>query len=260
MTLFQSFILGITQGITELLPISSSAHLVLIPHIFGWESQSTSFDIILHAGTLFALIVYFKKELILLITKFKQQSNQKLLINLIITTIPASVIGLLCNDFIEQNLKSLQVIVIMMITIGLIFLFTDKIIKSNNKNISQLSYKNSLIIGCTQILSFIRGTSRSGIMMIGGIVNGLSLDQSAKYAFLAGIPIIAGASIYQSIEFISEGFGNLELINIAIGFASAFISSLLAIKFTLSFLKNRGLAVFGIYRIIVGILILIILL
>lgn len=257
MTALHSLLLGLVQGITELLPISSSAHLVLIPKLFNQELQSTSFDIILHSGTLLALVIYFKNDLLNLVKNIKQEKNKKLLINLIITTIPAGVIGFLYNDFIEQNFKSIQIIVIMLILIGIIFLFIDKIANKNTKTIKQLSYKNSFSIGIAQIFAFLRGTSRSGVTILGGIFSGLRLNQAMKYSFLAGIPLLTGTTIYQLFKFTSEGFENIGLTNLIIGFTSALLTSLIAIKFMLSFIKNRGLMFFGIYRIILGIIILI---
>jgi undecaprenyl-diphosphatase len=256
MTIFQSLVLGIVQGITELLPISSSAHLVLIPEILSWDLQPTAFDITIHAATLLALVIYFRKDLFNLIAKFQEPKTKNLLTNLIIVSIPAGLIGLFFNDLIEQNFKSIQIIVILMVTIGLIMLFIDKLSRSNTKKIKDLTVKNSVVIGLFQAIALIRGTSRSGITMIGGMFNGLKRKQAAKFAFLAGIPIMIAVSAKQFVDFGISGFGELELINLIIGFISAFVSSILAIKLLLKLLEKRGLVVFGIYRIVIGLLIL----
>ncbi len=260
MTKIQAFILGLLQGITELLPISSSAHLVLLPEISGWELQSTSFDIILHTGTLLALIIYFRKDLSTIVTQFNNPTKNKLLINLIITTIPASIIGIVFKDLIDEHFKSITIIVVMLITIGAVLLFIAPLSQNNKKIIAKLTYRNALLIGILQVLSFLRGTSRSGITIIGGITSGLDLKNSIKYAFLAGIPIIAASSLYQLFDFISNGLGNIDLLNLFIGLITSFISSFLAIKFIFTFFKNNRFILFGIYRIILGILIIFLLL
>ncbi|MFC1780077.1 undecaprenyl-diphosphate phosphatase [Patescibacteria group bacterium] len=255
MTILQSLILGIVQGVTELLPISSSAHLVLIPEIFNWELQPTSFDITIHAATLLALVIYFRKDLLLFITNYKLLTTKKQILNLLFVSIPAGLIGLFFNDFIEQNFKSVRIIVIMMVTIGLVMLFIDKFSINNSKKIKELSTKNSAIIGAYQAIALIRGTSRSGITMIGGMFNGLERKQAAKFAFLAGIPIMIAVSVKQFVDFGIDGFGELEPINLIVGFLSAFISSILTIRFLMKFLEKYGLTAFGIYRIIIGIII-----
>jgi undecaprenyl-diphosphatase len=256
MNLIQAFILGLAQGITELLPISSSAHLVLIPEIFGWDQQPTSFDIAIHAATLLALVIYFQKDLFSLITKFKLQSTKKLILNLIVVTIPAGLIGLFFNDLIEETFKSVRIIVVMMILVGIIFLISDKLFSKNSKKIKELSAGNSFLIGIFQALALIRGTSRSGITMIGGLVSKLTKEQAAKFSFLAGIFIMSAVSIKQFFDFGTEGFGELDPLNLVVASIAAFSSSILAIKFLMNYLKSKGLAIFGWYRIIIGIIIL----
>jgi undecaprenyl-diphosphatase len=260
MTLIQSIILGLIQGFTEFIPVSSSGHLVLIPELFGWEVQSTSFDITIHAATLLALIIYFRRDLAKLVTNFRKEETKKLLLNLIIVSIPAGIIGLLFEDFIDQHFKSVWIIAIMLILLGIVFILVDNFFKKTSKTIDKLSTGNTLIIGIAQAIAFIRGTSRSGITMLGGLISGLTNKEAAKFSFLAGIPIMTVVVLKQLVEFSIEGLGELDMTNLLIGFSSAFISGLLAIKFMLSFLKTKGLSPFGIYRIILGIIILIVLL
>lgn len=260
MTLIQSLILGIIQGLTEFIPVSSSGHLVLIPKLLGWEVQSTSFDITIHAATLLALIIYFRNDLARLTRKFREKNNKKLLLNLIIVSIPAGIVGLLFEDFIDKTFKSNVIIVIMLILVGLLFLLTDKLFKNNTKVIDELNPKDSGFIGISQALSLIRGTSRSGITMLGGLITGLTRAEAARFAFLAGIPLMTAVALKQFIEFQTIGLEGQEFVNLLVGFMSAFVSGFLAIKVMVKFLEKRGLALFGIYRIILGLIIWLVLL
>ncbi|MBN2015768.1 undecaprenyl-diphosphatase UppP [Candidatus Dojkabacteria bacterium] len=255
MTLLQSLVLGIIQGITELLPISSSAHLVLVPEILGWELQPTSFDITVHAATLLALIINFRKDLIELVTKIKEQKQKRLFVNLLVVTIPACLAGLLLNNLIDEYFKSVRIIVFTLIFIGLIMLLIDKLLRNNSKTIDNLTVQNSITIGIGQTIALIRGISRSGITIIGGMICGLKREEAAKFAFLAGIPIMIAVSAKQFLDFGTQGLGELEPLNLIVAFVSALLSSLVAIKFLLAFLKKQGIWVFGIYRIILGILV-----
>lgn len=260
MSVIQSLILGIIQGLTEFIPVSSSGHLVLVPEIFGWKVQSTSYDITVHSATLLALIIYFRKDLAGLIAKFREENTKRLLLNLIIVSIPAAIVGLLFETFIDETFKSTKIIVLMLILVGIMFLLAGRLFHNSSKVIDKLTSQDASIIGISQVVALIRGTSRSGITMIGGLITGLRRKDAAKFAFLAGIPIMTAVALKQLVEFSIEGFGELEPINLLIGFLSAFISGFLAIKFMLSFLKARGLGLFGIYRIILGIIILFVLL
>ncbi|MBD3363147.1 undecaprenyl-diphosphatase [Candidatus Dojkabacteria bacterium] len=252
MTWYQSIILGIVQGITEFLPISSSAHLVVIPEILGWEAHSTSFDIILHAGTLVAILIFFWKDIRNIILNLSEKNNWKLVLNILITAIPAGIIGFLFKDFIDSYFKSISSISIMLILLGVIMLFIkDKKIK---KRIETLSLFDSLYIGIGQILSLIRGTSRSGVTIISGKLVGLDLKQSAKYSFLAGIPLLVGVCAYQLLDFYSQGFGQTSPSNLLLGFLSSLLSGLIAIQFLMKILEKWGLKGFGAYRIILGLL------
>lgn len=254
MTIIQAAVLGITQGITELLPISSSAHLVLIPEIFGWELQETSFDIILHFGTLFALVLYFRKDLLKIIKNCSKEKYRKLIINLIITTIPAALIGFIFRDFIDEHFKSISVIVFMLISIGIIMTLLDRIPRCKNVRIAKLKAKDAFLIGLAQALALVRGTSRSGATIIGGALSGLVLKESARYAFLAAIPIILGVSTMQIAEFAVEGTGDIAISILSVGFFFSFISSFTTIRFLMSYIEKKGLFVFGVYRIIIGLI------
>ncbi|MDD3647617.1 MAG: undecaprenyl-diphosphatase UppP [Candidatus Dojkabacteria bacterium] len=255
MTFIQALVLGLVQGITEFLPVSSSGHLVIIPELFGWEVQSTAFDITIHAATLLAIILYFRKDLINLMTNIQNPTSKKLIMNLLLVSIPTGLIGLFHKDFIDSTFKDVRIVLIMLVVIGAIMLFVDKIKMSNKYAINKLPMHKSLIIGLFQSLAFIRGTSRSGVTIIGGLFAGLKRSEAARFAFLAGIPIIGAAALMQINDFRNEGLGDLTIISLATGFMTAFVSGILSIKFLLKFLDKHGLAVFGIYRIILALLI-----
>ncbi len=252
----QSIILGIIQGFTELLPISSSAHLVAIPYLLNWKEHETSFDIIIHSGTLLALIIYFRKDIFSIVKTIQSRKTQEVIINLALTTIPALLFGYIFNDFIERNLKGIPVIIIMLLVLGIALIFIDKLASENEGKYSDLNHKSAVFIGLCQILAFIRGCSRSGILIISGSIRGLNLKQAAKYSFLAGIPIIAAATIYQIFDFYQSGTSQIDTLNLVLGFFFSFITSLISIKFLFSILKRYGLIYFGYYRIIFALLLL----
>ncbi len=269
MSIAQTIILAIIQGLTEFIPVSSSGHLVVIPGLLDWESQSTAFDVILHAGTLFALIIYFRKKL----TKIgsgvlkKEKSSIKLLNLLIVSTIPAAmfaflieIINKLTDDGIDELMKNNYLVVFMLVSIGILFLFVDKIYGNNEGKIEKMSIKNSLIIGLGQIISLVRGTSRSGITIIFGLSQKLSRKEAAEYSFLMGIPIISIAFIYELIKIITDENIVINVNLSLIGFVVSFLTGLIAINFMLKYLKNNNLQIFGYYRIILGIVVLITLL
>lgn len=255
MTYLQALILGIVQGLTEFIPVSSSGHLVLIPKLFGWELQSTSFDITLHAGTLLALIIYFHKDLFAIIKKL----NKNLTIKLIMSSIPAGLVGIIFEDFIEKNLKSTIIIATMLIVIGFLMILSNKMKSSTKINIQDLGYRNALYIGVFQAIALIRGTSRSGITILGGLFNKLSLKEATKYSFLIAIPIMIAVSVKQVLEFQKTGLENLNLSILFIGFVSSMLSGLAAIGFMMNLVEKIGLKYFGIYRIILGVLVILIL-
>ena len=268
MTFLQAIILGLIQGLTEFIPVSSSGHLALIPKLFGWETQPTSFDIILHAGTLFALLIYFfpkLKKLFKGIMK-KNESDIDLGKKIIIGSAPAAILGIIIaglnfatNDRVDQILKSNIILISMLILIGLLFILADSRIKNNTKKISEIGIKNTIIIGLTQCLSLIRGTSRSGITILTGIKQGLSRKEAAEFSFLMGIPLLSFAVFYQIGKFALQKNFEIEIQLLIVGFITSFISGYFAIKFMMKFLQFRGLAIFGIYRIILAIIAIIIL-
>lgn len=253
MTIFQSVILGIVQGLTELLPISSSAHLTIIPWIFEWQVPEW-FDVALHFGTLLAIGIFFFKDWIELIkggfnqiVKKEKTTQGRMFWYLVAATIPGGIIGFLLDHFASNILSKPLIIAIALIVMGLLLYFVDKNAKSDT-NYEKMTFKQTFIVGLSQALAFIPGVSRSGVTMTTGRMMGVDRESCAKYSFMLSAPIVLGATLYKLKDFVF----NIECI---IGILVSFIVGILVIKFLLEYLKKGSFKVFAIYRVVVGILI-----
>ena len=252
MTLIQAVILAAIQGITEFLPISSSAHLVVLPTIFGWNeliqsNYQLSFDIALHFGSIIALIVYFRNDLLSIIKSLKPGNNKNLLLMIIVGSIPAFIAGVLFKEYIEKLFKSPLSASVLLIVTGVILFTAERINKEQERKAEDVDYKNALIIGAGQALALIPGISRSGSTISFGIIQGLKREEAARFSFLLAIPAIFGASVMTLIE------GRI-IINIQwiAGLMVSVISSFIAIKFLMSYLKLKRLDIFAYYCWIAG--------
>jgi undecaprenyl-diphosphatase len=270
MSVIQAIILGIIQGITEFLPVSSSGHLIFIPKIFNWVDQGLSFDVVVHMGTLVAVIIYFRKKILQLITSVykkdkKSKLNNKLSLLLILSIIPAGIVGLLAGDWIENNLRSAKLVGVGLIFWGIILLIADRYNKkqeSNNKkliSLDKMSWKNALFIACAQAIALIPGTSRSGITMTAGLFAKLNKKTVAEFSFLMSIPIIALAGGLNILELFQNGLGELSLIILISGFLASAISGFFAIWGLMKIIQKWSFLPFVIYRIIIGLAIIFIL-
>lgn len=240
--MIEAFILGIVQGLTEFLPVSSTAHLILFPWFFNWtgELDSLTFDVALHAGTLFSLVICFWKDWIDLIVR-----KQKLFMLIILATVPAGIAGFLLNDYVEHALRSPYIIAVTLVVFGCVMLVAEKMNKT--RSVDSVTLSDALIIGLAQAVALIPGVSRSGITISAGLFRGLEREASARFSFLLSTPIIAGAVLLHARKLLKTGADhNLTLF--LIGFIAAAISGFAAIKFLLSFLKNHSLNVFAYYR------------
>lgn len=260
MDLFEALVLGFVQGITEFIPVSSSGHLEIVRQIFNFPTENFHFLLeFINLGTLLALIFYFRKRIWRIILDVFKERNYKMAINLVITTIPAGLAGLLLGDIIENTefFNSIFTVAGAMGIVGLIMIFIDKIphmSKLDNEN--QLTPIRALIIGLSQILALIPGTSRSGTTIIAGRIVGMDSESSAEYSFLASIPIMCGVCLKMLLSesnriYLADNLGMLLLSNLV-----AFIVGWLALAFVLSYLKQpKSLQSFGKYRIIVACLV-----
>lgn len=240
--IFEAIILGIVQGLTEFLPVSSTAHLILFPWFFGWKGEvnTLTFDIALHAGTLAALLLCFWKDWIELFIK-----KQKLLGMIILASIPAGIAGFFLNDIVEKNLREPVLISMMLVVVGFIMLVAER--SEQYKNIEKTNYVDALSIGIAQATALIPGVSRSGITISAGLFNGLKRETSARFSFLIATPIVAGATLLHLRKLLSnQGTHDFKLLSI--GLITSFVTGVLAIKFLLNFLKKYPLNIFVYYR------------
>ena len=252
-------ILSMVQGITEFLPISSSAHLIIIPEIFGSITSKRSFDVSLHFGSLLAVIFYLKKDIskIALDTIFFKQNNEGLITfkNLIISTLPIVFIGFLVHLYDFDIIRNLEIIGWSTLCFGILLGIADVNIKIT-KFIKNLNLKDAFLIGLFQILALIPGTSRSGIVITAGLFMGFSRYEASKYSLLLSIPVILAAMTLESLSLYSkEGFffNNEMILGIILSFCSAFIT----IKLFMKWINTASLKIFVFYRIILGVVILI---
>lgn len=252
MEIFQALILGIVQGLTELLPISSSAHLNLIPWIFNWNIPE-SFDVALHFGTLLAIALFFCKDWIELIkggykqvVKKEKSFEGKMFWYLVIATIPGGIIGFVLDYFVGESLGKLPLLIaIALIVMGIILYIVDK--KAPTKTeYKDMTFKQTFLIGLSQALAFIPGVSRSGITMTTGRLMGVSRESTAKYSFMLSAPIVLGATLYKFKDFVFD-------IPFVVGVLASFLTGLIVIKFLLEYLKKGSFKIFAVYRIIIGI-------
>ena len=245
------FILSIIQGITEFLPISSSSHLILISEYLNFENKSLSIDVSLHIGSFLAVVIYFRKD-ILNLTK-----NKNLFLKIIISSIPLIATGyfLIKFDLINQ-LRNIKIIGWTTLIFGILLLISDKF-KINNKLEKNFKYKSAMIIGIFQILSLVPGVSRSGITITGARFLNFNRFDSAKISFLLSIPALGAVSIFGLKNVIYSENMSLSLLNYISIFLS-FIISYVTIKYFLNFIKKFNLYIFVIYRVILGVIVLII--
>ena len=257
--MIEIFILSLIQGITEFLPISSSAHLIIIPEFFLNIDSSREFDVSLHFGSLLAVIYYLKKDLIKIIldTIFLKKDNEGFIIlkNLIISTIPVIIVGFLVHINNFDIIRSLEVIGWTTLIFGILLGIADRNLKVI-KYFKSLNLKDALVIGIAQTLAIIPGTSRSGIVITAGLYMGFSRFDASKYSLLLSIPVIIAATTLESINlFIEKGFFfNNEMI---MGIILSFCFALITITLFMKWINKASLKIFVAYRIMLGILILI---
>lgn len=265
MTILQATILGIIQGLTELLPISSSAHLFLIPWIFKWNVPD-SFDVALHFGTLLAIGIFFFRDWIKLIgggfktlIKKEKTSEGKMFWYIVIATIPGGIIGFILDHFLEDYLTKPIIIAIALILMGIILYLADKNCKSETEY-ENMNLKQTFLIGLSQCLAFIPGVSRSGVTMTAGRVMGVKREAVAKYSFMLSAPIVLAATVFKLGDFLKYfAIANLtEIIAFILGVLVSFIVGIVVIKFLLDYLKKGSFKIFAIYRIILGLIVIVI--
>lgn len=256
MTYLQAIILGLVQGLTEFLPVSSSGHLIFVPKLLGWVDQGVGFDLFLHLGTLVAVVWFFRVRLLNLIkAAFSRQpelaGERKLAWVIALSAIPAAIVGLL----LETNDRNALVVGVNLIVWGLILGAADWYSRKKKPVTNSNPIKNIMAMGFAQVLALIPGTSRSGITMTAGLFSGLTRVQAAEISFLMSIPITALAGAHALMKTLEAGVGDSLGLLLA-GFGAAAISGVVAIKFLLKIVQRWSFMPFVVYRVIVGVLIL----
>lgn len=257
MTLFEIIILALIQGITEFLPISSSGHLLLPAELLGWDSQGLAFDVAVHVGSLLAVMLYFRQEIaqmtVAWLTKGftkKQTTDSKLAWYVILATIPAVVVGLLLDDWIEMNARTALVIAGTTILFGLLLWYADAT-ASHKQSLDKITLKQAVIIGIAQVMALIPGTSRSGITMTAGLMLGLDRESCARFSFLLSIPVILGAGTLKTFDLLAAS-EPVDWSALLYGAAFSFVSAYLCIFLFLSWISRIGMLPFVIYRLVLG--------
>ncbi|MBO7170898.1 MAG: undecaprenyl-diphosphate phosphatase [Clostridia bacterium] len=263
-----ALLIGIVEGITEWLPVSSTGHMLLLDKLLGMETKVSEefysfFLVAIQLGAALAVFVLFLQRL----NPFAKKKNEKekkntwrLWLYIIIGMLPAAVIGIPLDDFFEEHLYGYPVIAAALIAYGIAFIVIERLKKSKPckvEVIEDMSWKTALYIGCFQVLSLIPGTSRSGSTILGGMLLGVSRTVAAEFSFLMALPVMAGASVLRGLKFVlSEvGISATEWLILGVGTVVAFLVSILAIRFLLGFVRKHSFEVFGWYRIALGLVV-----
>jgi undecaprenyl-diphosphatase len=257
METFQVILLALIQGLTEFLPISSSAHLILPSQILGWADQGLSFDVAVNTGSLFAVVIYFRHEIIILAKAWftsvasKQQTQEsKLAWWIILATIPAVIVGFTAKDFIETHFRNTLVIAITTIVFGLLLWLADRMSKAQLTEF-QMGWKKALIIGLAQAMALIPGTSRSGATMTAALMLGLTREAAARFSFLMSVPVSFGAALLVTKDLVSSS-APIDYQALSLGIVVSFFAAYLCIHFFLKFISKIGMTPFVLYRLALG--------
>ncbi|ASD66023.1 MULTISPECIES: undecaprenyl-diphosphate phosphatase [Pseudoalteromonas] len=257
MSFIEIVVLAIIQGLTEFLPISSSAHLLLPSQVLGWQDQGLAFDVAVHVGTLLAVVIYFRQDIVSLLAGwFKSFSGthskeSRLTWCIVVATIPFVILAPLLKDIVEVYLRSAWVIATSTIVFGLLLWYAD--VKAKQiKDEFALNWKSALILGLAQITAVIPGTSRSGITITAGLLLGLDKKSAARFSFLMSIPVISMMGLYYSLE-LATGDEVVDWNALLSGAALSFISAYACIFFFLKIIERMGMMPFVIYRLLLGV-------
>jgi undecaprenyl-diphosphatase len=250
------------QGLTEFLPISSSAHLILVPRFLGWEDQGQVFDLATHVGSLVAVLVYFRRELVQLVAAtprlFSREalrvgSEPALLLNLGIGTIPAAVAGLLFGDFVAHGARNPHLIAWTTLVFGLLLGAAD-LSGRGQRDEHQVSWPQALLIGTFQAIALLPGTSRSGATITAGRMTGLTRPGAARFSFLLSVPVGLLVTAKEALDLYSGAGARIGALPLALGFVVSAITSFAVIAWLLRFLQRRGMLVFVVYRVALALL------
>ena len=263
MELLKTVVLGIVEGLTECLPISSTGHMILVDEFIKLDVSKSFMDmflVVIQLGAILAVVVLNFEKLNPFSSwksSWEKRATWQLWYKVILACVPAAVIGLLFNKFMEEHFMTAPVVAATLIFYGVMFLVVESYNKRRTprvREIERLDYKTAFIIGLFQVLSLVPGTSRSGATILGGILFGTSRYVAAEFTFFLAIPVMFGASLLKMVKFGWHYTGS-EILILVVGMATAFVVSILSIKFLLRYIKNNDFKAFGWYRIVLGIIV-----
>ncbi len=271
-TLLQALVMGIVQGLTEFLPVSSSGHLILVPHLFGWDDafiNSLAFSVMLHIGTLGALLIYFARDWARLVPaglatirdrSFRGDPDRRLAWLLVAATIPAAVIGFALEGVIATTFRGIVLVTVMLVVGGAVLLIADRV-GPRTREIGGITFPIAMALGAAQALALVPGISRSGISIAAGRLVGLDRPTAARFSFLMATPITAGAALFEVRKLVAGETGiDVSAGPLIVGVIASFVSGIVAIRVLLDFVRSNSLDLFVAYRVLlaiaVGILIL----
>jgi undecaprenyl-diphosphatase len=258
METLQIILLALIQGFTEFLPISSSAHLILAPYVFGYADQGLAFDLAVHLGTLLAVVIYFHREVLAMLHDWfvslkpggNSTANSRLGWAIILATVPVMVVGVLIKDLVEHQLRAPEVIAATTIIIGLLLWWADRHSK-RQLDMGGMNFRHALFIGMAQALALIPGTSRSGITMAAALMLGYTREAASRFSFLLSIPTILASVIWVGKDLVVSDQA-VHWADLGLGVFLSFIAAYTTIHFFLRFIERIGMAPFAIYRLILG--------
>jgi len=253
-SLMQALLMGLLQGATEFLPVSSSAHLVLVPWLLAWPNPGLAFDSVLHLGTLGAVLVFMRADIALIVGAWWRSvrrrrcdlPEERLGWLIIISTIPGAVLGFLAEDYVEALFASPRPVACLLLVTGLLLVVSERLGR-RVRSLDEAGVGDAIWIGLAQAIAIVPGISRSGATIAGGLLRGLRREDAARFSFLIAIPIVAGAAGLQLAQLLSGGIEGSELLNLMGGFAAALIAGYAAIGFLLDHLRRRTLLPFALY-------------
>ncbi|ACZ39447.1 undecaprenyl-diphosphatase UppP [Sphaerobacter thermophilus] len=271
MDVLRAIVLGAVQGLTEFLPISSSAHLIIIPWLFGWEESGLTFDVALHLGTLVAVLVYFRREIFQIAVAVPRGLIERRPLAdpmarmgwiIILGSIPAAIVGFVANDTIDSFFHggaggntAIVLVALLLIALGALLALAERVAK-HCRPVECINAGDGLVVGLAQALALLPGVSRSGSTITAALFRGLQRDAAARFSFLLGIPAIVGAGVLETRSLMETGLAPGEGQSFLAGMATAAIVGYLAIAFLLRYLRTRSTMIFVVYRLGLGVLLL----
>lgn len=265
---FRGFVLGAIQGLAEFFPVSSSGHLILVPIIFGWPDQGLAFDTIMHLGTLVALLWFFRRDLISLAVRSVRAGSEGrgariFVAKLAIATVPAVIAALLVRDLVETTFRSGALVAFNLALWGVVLLWADRrhasrdTSRATSDEVEKINWIQTMAVGLAQPVALIPGTSRSGITITAGLFFGLSRASAARFSFLLSIPVTAAAGLSGVLDVARQGFVSDGILLLVIGFLSATLWGLFAIRFLISYVSKRSFFPFVAYRLVLALVVLV---